>query len=296
MQFLVGKTAQDNAILVQYASERFAARVAAEKAAIASGKPTHRKDFMHYLLNSHDPKTGWKPSETELKSDSLLLIGAGADTIATTVSAILFYLLRNPATLERAKAEVRANFASLEEIKNGPNMERCVYLQAVVEETLRLASPVQASLPREAMAGGVLIDGVHVPAGTVVGASAYTLHHDAGVFAKPWVFAPERWIVDEEKGVTAESVRRQVLAMSPFSHGSRGCIGKALAYIELRDITAHILFLYDVREVEGKKVGGGGEGLELGREKVDEYQIFDCFAADREGPVVQFKRREGLPV
>jgi len=298
MQFMLGQSAEDNAVLVEYAASRLHARIADEKAAVAAGKETHRRDFMHYLLNAEDPKTGWRPSSAELEADSLSLIGAGADTIATVLAATLFYLLRNKPCLAKVTAEVREAFASPDEIHAGPKLEsKCTYLAACIEEAMRLSPPVASVLPREVMPGGVVIDGEFIPAGTVVGVPPYALQHDEDIYPDPWAFRPQRWIAGRE-GMKGEDVRRAQAAMSPFSHGSRGCIGKALAYLEMKIALARLLFLMDIRESEVESASDsdskvGEKRVEEGREREDEYQLTDCFGADRHGPILEFRRREG---
>ena len=149
------------------------------------------------------------------------------------------------------------------------------------------------------MKGGIAIDGHYIPQGTVVGVAAYVVQHDKEAFPEPWRFRPERWIVGsfphaDGEAVSKAAVSRAREAMCPFSLGARGCIGKKLAYIEMRTALATLLWSYDLEEVEpgGRKRGGGGIDLEEGRERVDEFQLFDCFGADRDGPVLRFRQRE----
>ncbi|RMZ84350.1 hypothetical protein DV738_g563, partial [Chaetothyriales sp. CBS 135597] len=301
MQWLGGQTARDNVTLVSYAIAQFEERAALEKKRQERNEIPPHKDLMHYLLNSADSKTGTRPTSAELKGDALSLIGAGADTVATTLSGALFYLCRNPPALLRVQSEVRSAFNALDEIHTGPKMDSCHYLHACIEETLRLSPPVAAILPREVMKGGVVVDGEYIPEGTVVGVPAYVVHHDKDAFPDPWSFVPERWIAgshlhttttkDGTAVVLKEDVERARQAVCAFSLGSRGCIGKPVAYLELRIGLASLLWAYDFQETKGSEKGGGGDGLEEGRERVNEYQLFDCFGSDRDGPILSFRRR-----
>ncbi|KAK5688090.1 hypothetical protein LTS10_000068 [Elasticomyces elasticus] len=288
--WLGGQTARDNATLVSLATSQLEERIALQEKRHQMKDEVSHKDLMHYLLTSDDPKTGIRFTRTELEGDSLSLIGAGADTVAATLSGILFYLARYPTVLRKVTSELRLAFRSLEEIRSGSRLDSCVYLDACIEETLRLAPVVPAQLQREVMKGGIVIDGQFVPEGIVIGVSAYVIHHDEEAFPDPWSFRPERWI--EAGGVSKEDLSLAREAMCPFSLGKRGCIGKRLAYVEIRIAIASLLWSYDLEEAKSAGLnGGGGPNLEEGRRKCDEFQLFDCFGSDREGPALRFRQR-----
>ncbi|KAK5723188.1 hypothetical protein LTR17_013908 [Elasticomyces elasticus] len=288
--WLGGQTARDNATLVALATAQLEERIALQEKRHQLKDEVGHKDLMHYLLTSADPKTGIRFTRAELEGDSLSLIGAGADTVAATLSGILFYLARYPTALRAVTSELRLAFRSLEEIRSGSKLDLCVYLDACIEETLRLAPVVPAQLPREVMKGGIMIDGQFVPEGIVVGVSAYVVHHNEEAFPEPWTFRPERWI--EAGSVSKEDLSLAREAMCPFSLGKRGCIGKRLAYVEIRIAIASLLWSYDLEEAKSAGPnGGGGPNLEEGRRRHDEFQLFDCFGSDREGPLLNFRQR-----
>ena len=54
---------------------------------------------------------------------------------------------------------------------------------------------------------------------------------------------------------------------------------------------ATVLFLADVRAVEGNNLGGGSVELEEWRREKEQFQLWDHFVASRKGPLVQFKAR-----
>ena len=287
--WLGGEAAKENARIAEHACEQLRIKQKAEHQAKERGEPL-RKDGMHYLLNSQDSKSGARPTDAELQADSLLLIAAGADTIATIISAALFYFLHNSTALRKAVLEVRSTFADLSEIKMGSKLNGCFYLQACIDETLRCASPVPSILPRHVLPGGIEIDGKFIPSGTDVGVPTYVIHHDPKFYPEPWSFKPERWILDEMTGVTQDSINQAKRAFCPFSLGSRSCPGKVLGILEIKITLAYMLFQYDIQEASDEHVGGGRPDLEEGRQRPDEYQLVDCFGVDRDGPVVQFKR------
>jgi len=70
-------------------------------------------------------------------------------------------------------------------------------------------------------------------------------------------------------------------AFCPFSLGNRGCIGKLMAYNELSIALGRVFWLYDVRLAQGDKTGQGADGL---------YVLEDIFVAERNGPMVEFRK------
>ena len=81
----------------------------------------------------------------------------------------------------------------------------------------------------------------------------YTIHHSPTHYPEPFRFLPERWLlpIDHPHGIaTQESLERARAAFTPFSIGSRGCIGKALAMMELRLVLARMAWEWEVEEIE----------------------------------------------
>lgn len=159
---------------------------------------------------------------------------------------------------------------------------------------MRLSPPVGGILPREVLPGGIDIDGHHIPAGIVVGTPHYAIHHNAKYFPQPFEYRPERWIINSPN-VTEQDVDLARSAFCPFSIGPRGCIGKGMAYMELRTTLAMTLFMYDMRLAPGSRLGEGRPDWEWGRQRVGEFQLKDTFTSQNfGGPLVQFRMRDGL--
>jgi len=263
---------------------------AAERTKI--GLDADRKDFFYYLLNAKDPETGKGFTTPELWGESNLLIIAGSDTTSTALASAFFYLVHNPEKLETLGKEIRSTFSDVEEIHSSPALNSCTYLRAVIDEGMRLSPPVGGILPREVLPGGLDVDGMHIPAGVVVGTPHYAIHHNPDYFPEPFSFVPERWIPNASPLVTKESVALAQSAFCPFSIGPRGCIGKGVAYVELMTSLARVVYLYEMRAVEGITIGEGNSDAEWGRRRRDEYQLKDSFTSMKDGPYVEFRLRD----
>lgn len=250
-------------------------------------------DVFSNLAAATDPETGSGFTLNEIAAESTTLIVAGADTSSVTFAAILFYLADNKAAFDRAAAEVRSKFSSVDEIVMGAALTSCEYLYACINEALRMSPPVGLALWREVIVpGGMTLDGKRIPQGTDVGVPLYSIHHDEKYYKDPWTYRPERWLVDDGTG---DSVERARAVFNPFSIGIRSCLGKGLAMTEMALTTATILFVGDFRFAEGEvgETGKGGKpGAEVGRHRRNEYQLFDHVTGQKNGPVLQFRRRE----
>lgn len=90
---------------------------------------------------------------------------AGAVTTATFLAGVTYYLANSPHATHRLQTELRTQFSSLDEI-NSKALMHCTYLNAVVEEGLRIYPPAGAGhLSRIVPKGGCEIDGVWIPEG-----------------------------------------------------------------------------------------------------------------------------------
>jgi cytochrome P450 len=285
MNYLPSQAARDTHKYFLESERKLAARQAADEEAHAAGKEV-RSDFFHYLFRGRDPETGLGFSHEQLMADAGLLIAAGSDGVAVTVAAAMFYLLRNEASFGRLKQEIRSSFVSIDDLRS-PKLLQLPYLSAVIDEALRLAPSVLSAFPREVLAGGLDVDGLHIPEGITVGVSAYAVHHNEAYFPDSFAWRPERWLGEDEKS----NVGVARAAFCTFSMGRYNCIGKNVAILASKLVLAKMLYTYDVRPVDGKVTGGGGTSLGKGREREDEYQLLDYLVAYRSGPMVQFKAR-----
>lgn len=151
--------------------------------------------------------------------------------------------------------------------------------------------PIPRELERVILAAGTNVDGHYLPAGTQVGSCIHNMHHDPAFFDDPFVFKPDRWILNEKAGITQAVLDHQAEAFWPFSAGVRNCPGQKLAYLEMELTIARLLWKLDLKGVEGDKLGAGSNELIWGRRDEGHYQVRESFISARTGPMVQFKLR-----
>ncbi|KAJ5657906.1 uncharacterized protein N7484_001555 [Penicillium longicatenatum] len=248
------------------------------------GNDIKQKDLFYSMMNTADPKTGLHFTNKDLWVESMLLMTAGADTTATALAGTFFHLAHKPDLLARLTQDIRSTFTTTEEIRTGAELNSCEFLQACINETLRLAPSVSTTIPRTVLKGGIVIDQEFIPEGTMVGTTTYAIQRNPNYFTAPDEFRPQRWIVDAEAGVDEESIEIAKKAFCPFSVGARSCVGWKLAWTELNLAVARTLFRYDMRLAPDARCCGGE------REDCD-FRLKGWVTSAVEGPWVQFRER-----
>lgn len=107
-------------------------------------------------------------SRDEILSSFSFVIVGGSETTATSMTGIFNHLCmeQNKPTLDRLVREIRATYQSEKEITlDKINRVQLPYLDAVINEGLRMCHPVPSGLPRMVPPGGDDYAGVFLPEG-----------------------------------------------------------------------------------------------------------------------------------
>ncbi|KAI0751746.1 high nitrogen upregulated cytochrome P450 monooxygenase 2 [Daedaleopsis nitida] len=233
-----------------------------------------RRDLFYYL-NNEDGVEAKSSDFAEIIANGTLAMIAGSDTTSIALSNIFYFVIKDPAVYKRLQAEVDHFFPPGEsalETKNHPNMP---YLNAVINETLRLVPIVPDGSQRQVPEGsGGRVAGSHyLPEGTVTFVHFYALHRDPKHFAPATEeFWPDRWLIaaEEQHGgaVSAGAPTRpqdfvhNAAAFVPFSFGPNNCVGKNLALQEMRMLVSHIMQRFDLRFADGWDAREYEDGLQ----------------------------------
>lgn len=102
---------------------------------------------------------------------------------------------------------------------NMASVQDLTYLNAVLEESLRVYPPSAFNQARVVPRGGAIICNEYIPEGTAVAVGTLAAFTYPKNWEKPEQFIPERWLGEEWPGDD-----RRVL--QPFLTGPRNCIGK----------------------------------------------------------------------
>ncbi|ROT35380.1 toxin biosynthesis cytochrome P450 monooxygenase [Sodiomyces alkalinus F11] len=204
----------------------------------ADGKQK-KKDIWSFVLRHAADEKGL--SRPEMHANAAMLMIAGTETTATVASGVCYYLMRTPLVYQRLVAEIRAAFPRSEDITLS-GLAGLEYLNAVLQEGLRLYVPGGSGMARIVPPGGAEICGDYVPGGTFVTLDYNVAYRHSANWSRPLEFIPERWLYPDAPEFAGD--KKEV--HEPFLYGPRNCVGKNLAWLELRLLLAKTLWHYDL--------------------------------------------------
>ncbi|OJJ77418.1 hypothetical protein ASPBRDRAFT_50308 [Aspergillus brasiliensis CBS 101740] len=249
-------------------------------ARLQPGNNNEQKDIFGAMMNAKDNKTALQFTRKDLGLESMLLLVAGSDTTATALSATLNYILHDTNTLAHLTSIIRRTFPTESSITATSVLSSpdCSVLHACINEAMRLTPPAPNLLPRTVLSGGMEVDGIYVPAGTIVGVSAYTIHRNRTYFSNPDGYEPGRWLEGNEM-----SQQKMQMAFVPFSMEPRKCVAWRLAWAELNLAIARVLWRYDLRLAESARCCKEGSKCE--------YSFKAGVTTAVDGPMIEFRPR-----
>ena len=158
-----------------------------------------------------------KLSPEDLRADALFAIQAGSDTPAGVLTFLFYFLLSHRDAYDKLREELDDHFFIQEEGFIDGTLDDLPYLNAVVNEALRLGTPF-GGFPRVVPQGGVVIDDQFIPQDTIVSVPTYTQEtSEENFWPEPLSFKPERWL----PGGLGPGSRARKSAIMAFSYGAR---------------------------------------------------------------------------
>ncbi|KAJ2829166.1 hypothetical protein GGI24_002206 [Coemansia furcata] len=193
------------------------------------------KDLLQILIDGQDPESKVQMTPTQITAENISLLVGGTDTTSLTMSWTLHYLMLYPDVYRRATEEVRTAFPRHYTINYAEGKTHLPYIDACINEALRIRAASGVPLPRVVPEGGATFQGHYLPAGTLVGVNIGGANHHQETWTNPRRFMPERFL-DNEKA------KHNLLT---FSSGVRICPGRNVAHYEIMTIIANVLKDYD---------------------------------------------------
>jgi hypothetical protein len=181
------------------------------------------EDVLSLLLGARH-EDGSPMSPAELRDELVTALVAGHETTASQLAWAFERLAREPAIQSRLR----------EEIDEEDSDE--AYLTATINEIMR-HRPVLPNAEPRLVKKPIEIGGVTYPAGVVLIACAYLVHHDPAVYPDPYAFRPERFL-DQAPGT---------YTWIPFGGGRRRCLGASFALLESKLVLKAVLERYELQ-------------------------------------------------
>lgn len=204
-----------------------------------------------------------KPEFTELylRKMGVTNFGAGHETLASTLTAIMAMLGTHPKVQSIARQEIHSqktakphNAASSVSYADASEL---AYTRAVIREAMRLHPVISMSLPRVVPleGGGLQLHGLYIPPGTTVGCNPVALHRNADICGpNPDTFDPRRWLIGgDTPGGDEDDDEARVRALERYSlnwgGGSRTCPGRHMAEMIVLKCVVWLLERFVIRAV-----------------------------------------------
>ncbi|KAG8386621.1 hypothetical protein BUALT_Bualt03G0167500 [Buddleja alternifolia] len=188
-----------------------------------------------------------------LRDTSLNLMVAGRDTTSTCLTWLFWLIAVNPIAKIKILEEIEAKLHLKDDKKwRFFNVEEChklIYLHGALCESLRLFPPV-ALEHKAPIRPDILPSGHQLRENTKVIVSFYSMGRMEKIWGKDCLeFKPERWI-SSRGGIIHEPSYK----FPAFNVGPRTCIGKEMAFIQMKMVAATIMYHYQIQLVEGHPV------------------------------------------
>lgn len=193
-----------------------------------------------------------------LRDMVLNFVIAGRDTSGVALAWFFWLLSRHPRVEEKVFQELlailnqRSSSQKMEPF-TAKELQDCIYLHATLTETLRL----YPSVPNDhkgVLHRDVLPDGTCIEPGMKFVYNIYALGRMQSVWGPDSLeFKPERWI-DVSGDGKLRMKKESMYKFLAFNAGPRTCLGKDMAYLQMKAAAAGILRRFHVRVVENQVV------------------------------------------
>jgi cytochrome P450/NADPH-cytochrome P450 reductase len=199
-----------------------------------------KKDLLSRMLEGRDPVTGEGLSDENIRYQMVTFLAAGHETTSGLLSFALYFLVKHPEVMARAKAEVD-RVLGMDTTPRFEHLAQLPYLEQVLKETLRMWPPAPSWGRRpfeDTVIGGKYVVKRHQPLAVLT----QMLHRDPTVWGEdPERFDPDRFAPDAAAKLPAN-------AWKPFGTGQRACIGSQFALTEAHLVLASMLQRFDLVE------------------------------------------------
>ncbi|XP_020094070.1 alkane hydroxylase MAH1-like [Ananas comosus] len=232
--------------------DRFIAETVAEKKKAHERRESDDEEsdlLSAYMEGKEHDSSSASDDERFLRDTAMNFMLAGRDTTGSGLSWFFWLLSKNPHVEETILEELN----TISPPQNGElaifdseELGKLVYLHAALCESLRLFPPVPVE-HKGVLERDILPSGIEVNPSTKILVSMYAMARREEVWGKDCMeFRPERWISEKGKVRYEPSYR-----FMSFNSGPRTCLGKDMAFTQMKAVAAAVVYNFHIEAVEG---------------------------------------------
>ena len=204
----------------------------------AQGDDADNTDLLGRMLTGVDKRSGKRLPDANIRAQCITFLIAGHETTSGLLSFVIYYLLKHPAFLERARTEVdtvlgSAAWPSFEQV------QRLTYVRQVLDETLRLW-PTTPAFTRAPFEDTTIGGRYAIPAGTPVTVLTPALHRN------PAAWGPDAGEFDPDHVSPERLSAIPPYIYKPFGTGQRACIGRQFSLQEATLVLGMVLQRFEL--------------------------------------------------
>ncbi|CAL5370267.1 unnamed protein product [Camellia sinensis] len=189
------------------------------------------------ILAGHD--------ERVIRDMVISFIMAGRDTTSAAMTWLFYLLSRHPEVEQEVVKEIE--LVEGERLSGNESLKEMRFLKACLCESMRLYPPV-AWDSKHAITDDWLPDGTPVLAGDRVTYFPYGMGRMKELWGEDqFEFKPDRWFTEPDKEGRGELMQVSPYKFPVFQAGPRMCLGKEMAFVQMKYVVASILKRFEIR-------------------------------------------------
>ncbi|XP_062998784.1 cytochrome P450 1A5-like isoform X2 [Elgaria multicarinata webbii] len=167
-----------------------------------------------------DANANIQPLDQRIINIVLDIFGAGFDTVTTSLSWCLVYLVTYPEVQKKIQEEIDQTIGQ-ERKPRLSDRSMLYYTEAFIMEMFRHTSFVPFTIPH-CTNRDTALKGFFIPRDTCVFVNQWQVNHDPRIWKDPSIFLPERFLAEDGAGINRVETEKVLL----FGLGKRRCLGE----------------------------------------------------------------------
>lgn len=146
-------------------------------------------------------------------SSAIYILALTIQTSRNTIGFAIIHLLEHPEVLAQLREELDDLYPrDSKALFSHDDLKSLPYLNAVINETMRIKPVAMGGLPRQTVQDYVIGGKYHIPKDIIISAHIYACQTNPEYWPEPLAFKPERWLEDSDIPADKD-------AFFPFSSG-----------------------------------------------------------------------------